>query len=116
MGGDCQQKLHLTTSGGQQPAASGMCVLSHFSRVGLCVTLWTIALQAPLSAGFSRQEYRSGLPFPPPGDLLNLVIKPVSPVLAGGFFTMEPSGKPLILRMDGENSNKELPMSLTSLV
>ena len=79
-------------------------------------TLWTVASQAPLPMGFSRQEYRSGLSFPPPGDLLNLVIKPVSPVLAGGFFTMEPSGKPLILRMDGENSNKELPMSLTSLV
>jgi len=45
-----------------------------------------------------------------PGD------KPVSSVLAGGFFTTEPSGKPLILRMDGEKSNKELPTLLTSLV
>ena len=41
-------------------------VLSHFSHVRLCVTLWTEALQAPLSMGFSRQEYWSGLPFPSP--------------------------------------------------
>ena len=46
-----------------------VCVLSHFSRVQLFVTLWTVALQAPLSMGFSRQEYWSGLPCPPPGDL-----------------------------------------------
>ena len=62
-------------------------------------TLWIIAGQAPLPMGFSRQEYWSGLPFPPPGGLLDPVIKPASPVLAGGFFIMEPSGKPLILRM-----------------
>ena len=42
------------------------CVLSHFSRVWLCVTLWTLALQAPLSMGFSRQEYWRGLPCTPP--------------------------------------------------
>ena len=64
-------------------------VLSHFSRVRLCATPWTVARQAPLSVGFSRQEYWSGLPCPPPGDLLNPGIKPVSltsPALAGGFF------------------------------
>ena len=44
-------------------------MLSHFSHVRLFVTLRTIAHQAPLSMGFSRQEYQSGLPFPPPGDL-----------------------------------------------
>ena len=43
---------------------------------------------------FSRQEYRSGLPFPPPGDLPNSGIEPRSPVLAGGFFTTVPRGKP----------------------
>ena len=43
---------------------------------------------------FSRQEYWSRLPFPPPGDLPNSGIKPVSPALAGGFFTTEPPGKP----------------------
>ena len=45
------------------------CVLSDFSRVWLFVTPWTVAHQAPVSMGFSRQEYWSGLPCPPPGDL-----------------------------------------------
>ena len=49
--------------------------------------LRTIARQAPLSMGFSRQEYWSGLPCPPPGDLPNAGIKPMSPALADGFFT-----------------------------
>ena len=44
----------------------------------------------------SRQEYWSGLPFPPPGDLPDPGIKPTSPALAGGFFTTAPCGKPLI--------------------
>ena len=59
------------------------------SRVQLFATPWTIALQAPLSMGFSRQEYWSVLPFPTPGDLPNPGIEPASlasPVLAGGFF------------------------------
>ena len=47
------------------------CMLSHFSRVQLFVTLWTTAHQAPLSRGFPKQEYWSGLPFPSPGDLAN---------------------------------------------
>ena len=61
------------------------------SCVRLSVTLWTVACQAPLSVGFSRQEYWSGLPFPPSGDLPDPGIKPaslVSPALAGGFFTI----------------------------
>ena len=67
-----------------------MCILSHLSHVRLFVTLWTVALQAPLSIGFSRQEYWSGLPCPSPGDLPDPGIEPVSltsPALAGGFFT-----------------------------
>ena len=59
--------------------------------------LWTIARQAPLSMEFSRQEYWSGLPFPTPGDLPDPGIEhlpPVSAMLAGGFFTTEPPGKP----------------------
>ena len=44
----------------------GVCMLSHFSHVQLFVILWTVAHQAPLSMGFSRQEYWSGLPFPSP--------------------------------------------------
>ena len=53
-------------------------------------TPWTVAHQAPLSMGFSRQEYWSGLPFPSPGDLLDLGIEfksLTSPALTGGFFT-----------------------------
>ena len=52
--------------------------------------LWTVALQVSLSMGFSGQEYSSGLPCPPPGDLPDPEIEPaslVSPALAGGFFT-----------------------------
>ncbi|CAI9164294.1 unnamed protein product [Rangifer tarandus platyrhynchus] len=65
-------------------------VLSCFSRDQLCVTLKTIDHQSPLSMGFSRQEYWSGLPFHPPGDLPNPRIKLtslMSPPLAGEFFT-----------------------------
>ena len=51
------------------------------------VTPWTVARRTPLSTEFFRQEYWSGLPFPPPGDLPNPEIKPMSPALAGGFFT-----------------------------
>ena len=73
------------------------CMLSH-SVVSNSVTPWTVAHQAPLSMEFFRQEYWSGLPFPPPGDLPNPGIKPTSPVspeLADGFFTTEPPGKPV---------------------
>ena len=55
------------------------CMLSRFSRVGLFATPWTVALQAPLSMDFSRQEDWSGVPFPPPGLMTvnpNQAIKP----------------------------------------
>ena len=58
-----------------------VCALSHFSRILLFATPWTVAPQAPLSMGFSRQEYWSGLPCPPPGDLPNPGIEPTSPAL-----------------------------------
>ena len=61
-----------------------------FSCVRLFVTLWTVARQAPLSMGFSKQEYCSGLPCPPPEYLPDPGIKPVSlksPALAGRLFT-----------------------------
>ena len=57
-------------------------------------TLWTAAHQAPLSTGFPRQEYWSGLPFPSPEGLPHPGIKLTSPALAGGIFTTEPPGKP----------------------
>ena len=65
-------------------------VLSHLSCVWLFATPWTVAHQAPLSMGFSGQEYWSGWPCPPPGDLSDPGIKSAplpSPALAGGFFT-----------------------------
>ena len=55
--------------------------------------------QAPLSMGFPRQEYWSGLPFPSLGDLPDPGIKPTSPVLTGGFFTTESPGKPIYIHM-----------------
>ena len=70
-----------------------VCVLRWFSRVWLLATLWTVAHQAPLSMGFSRLGYWSGLLCPPPGDLPDPEIKPISlmsPALAGGFFTTSP--------------------------
>ena len=67
------------------------------SHVRPFVTPWTVAHQAPPSMGLSRQEYWSGLPFPPPEDLPNPGIErtsPASPALAGGFFTAVPPEKP----------------------
>ena len=81
----------------------------HVSSLPSSCSLWTHAqscltlcrpiywsLPGCLSMGFSRQEYWSGLPFPPLGDLLGPGIKPASPAFAGGFFTTEPPGKLLL--------------------
>ena len=65
-----------------------VCMLSH-SVMSDCVTRWTVACQAPVSMGFPRQEYWSGLPFPFSEDLPNPGAKPESSVLAGWFFTTE---------------------------
>ena len=67
------------------------------SRVQLFVTPWTVTHQAPLSKGFSRQEYWSGLPCPSPGDLPNPGVKPVSLALQVDSSPPEPPGKPLFL-------------------
>ena len=78
-------------------------IISVCSVTKLCPTLcdhMDCSRQAPLSMEFSRQEYWSGLPFPPPGDLPDPGIKPMSPAsleLAGGFFTSELTGKPEII-------------------
>ena len=69
-------------------------------------TPWTVACQTPLSMGFSRQEYWSGLPFPPSGDLPNPGTETVSYVslaLAGRFFPTEPPGKPLTTGLPGNS-------------
>ena len=68
------------------------------SGVQLSATPWTVARQACLSMGFPRQEYWSGLPFPPPGDLPDPGMEPMSsapPALADGFWEVVPPGKPL---------------------
>ena len=63
------------------------------SCVQLFATPWTVAYQAPLSMGFSRQEYWSGLPFPSPGDLPDPGIEPRSPALRTDSLLSEPPGK-----------------------
>ena len=91
------------------------CMLSHLSCVWLLVTPWTVARQAPLSMGFSRQEYWSGLPCPLPGDLPDTGIKPrslMSPALAGGPLPPTPPGKPQISSQKQVNQFPELSMTL----
>ena len=77
------------------PKGTNACSVAQ--RVQFFVTPRTAAHQAPLSVEFSRQEYWSGLPCTPPGDLLDPgtePISPVSPALAEGFFITQPSGNP----------------------
>ena len=69
------------------------CCYSHSIMSDSFVTAWTLACQALLSTGFPRQEYWSGLQFLSPWDLPDLGVKPASPEFAGGFFTIESSGK-----------------------
>ena len=84
-----------------EPYGSSILVFQRLmlSHVWFSVTQWTVACQAPLSMGFSRQSYWCGLPFPLPGDLPDPGTEPTSPVspaLAGGFFTTEPPEKLLV--------------------
>ena len=65
------------------------------SRVRLFATPWTVAYQAPLSMGFSRQEYWSGLPFPSPGDLPHPGVELESPALQADSLLSEPPGNPI---------------------
>ena len=65
-------------------------LLSSANFKKIFATPWTLARQAPLFMGFSRQEYWGGLPCPPPGDLPDPGIEPASPARTGGFFTTEP--------------------------
>ena len=78
--------------------------MKSLSRVPLFVTPWTVAYQAPLSLGFSRQEYWSGLPFPSSGDLPLPRIKPGSPVLQADALPSEPPGK-LVIYYSGQKFN-----------
>ena len=65
-----------------------MCILGCFTRVLFCVIPWPGAHQAPLSIGFSRQEYWSELPFPLPGDIPNPGIEATSPALQADFLLL----------------------------
>ena len=74
-----------------------VCLFNRFSHVGRFAALWTLAHQAPLSVGFSRQEYWSGLPFPSPGDFPDPGIELMSlmsPALQAGSLPLAPPGKP----------------------
>ena len=78
------------------------CVPNRFSHVQLCVTLWTVARQAPLSMEFSRQEYWSGFPCPAPGDLPHPEIEPLSPALQADPLPSEAPGKPNEILFQGK--------------
>ena len=104
-----------------------LCMLSLFSRVWLFVTRWTVACQAPLSMGSSRQEYRSGLSCPPPGDLTDPGIKPMSPALQAASLLLIYWGSPRISYMQPEQkivsapkafspASKQIPTSLRSVL
>ena len=95
--------------------SSFMCyVLSCFSRVQLFVTLWTVAHQVPLSVGFSRQEYWSGLPSPSPWELPDSGTEPMSPVLQADSLQTEPRGKrcltwrKMLMQPDGASEMKSI--------
>ena len=80
-----------------------VCTLSH---VLLFAAPWTIAWQAPLSMEFPKQEYWSGLPFPPPGNLPDPGIKPMSPALAGRSLPLNHQGSPLLIYITSKYDSK----------
>ena len=92
-------------------------MLSCFSHIWVFAIPWTIACQAPLSMGFSRQKYWSGLPCPPPSHFPDPGIEPeflVSPTLAGKFFTTAPSGKTM-MRFKCKHKNIQLICRITEI-
>ena len=103
-----KQEKHLNFCSQVQGCA---CVLNRFSHVRFFATLWTVACQAPLSMEFSRQEYWSGLPCPPPGDLPKPGIEPASltsPSLAGGFFTTSDMWEAQFKNTGGKNRSERI--------
>ena len=81
-------------------AVASVCMLSHVRLFG---APWTSAHQPPLAMEFSRQEYWSGVPFPPPGDPPHPGIEPASPARACGFSTTEPPGKSTLSHVERVN-------------
>ena len=88
---ELRRDSRVTTGNSHEVSFPGWIQLS---PVWLFATPWIVAYQTPLSMGFSRQEYWSGLPFPYPGDLPNPGIKPGSPALQTDVLPAEPPGKP----------------------
>ena len=86
--------IKITINNQPIPSGESLSEVKSLSRVRLFATPWTAAHQTPLSMGFSRQEYWSGLPFPSPGDLPDPGIKPRSPTLQADALTSEAPGKP----------------------
>ena len=84
-----------------------VCCVLLLSRVRLFVTTWTVAHQALLSMGFSRHEYWSGLPCPPPGELPIPGIDPRSPTLQMDSLQSEP-----LIMIDGKQTNKVILTSV----
>ena len=94
------------------------CMLSHFSLFRFFVTLWTVAHQAPRSMGFPRQEYWSGLPFPPPGDLPDPGTErtsPASPALQADSLSTEPPGKLLIVAKNRRLTPEESSVCISDI-
>ena len=97
----CKQLMQLNSRKINDPinlCFKPQCMLSHFSHLQLSATPWTVACKAPLSKGFSRQEYQSEVPYPPPGDLLHPKIEPtslMSPDWQASSLQLAPPGKPL---------------------
>ena len=92
-----QLRMFIFLSSTLKVTREHVCACSVASVLSNSANPWTLACQAPLSVEFSTQEYWTGLPFPPPGDLPDPGIKstsPVSPALQVDFFTTEPPGKP----------------------
>ena len=98
-----------------------LCMFSHFNRAQLFATLWTVSCQAPLSMGFRRQEYWSGLPFPSPGDLPDPGIKPTSLIFCIGrqvfffFFTTSANWEVLFNPESESKTESEVTQSCPTL-
>ena len=97
-----------------KPFSFCVCVCVNHPVVSDPVTLWTVARQAPLSMGFSRQEYWSGLPFPPPGDRLDPGIEPMSPHCRQTLYHLIHQGSPKIIlfKTNTHCSLKQVTISL----
>ena len=94
---DMQTLHHIIVKGGCIINFKSVCILTKLCPT--LVTLWTIAHQAPLSVEFSTQESWSRFPLPPPGDLPDPGIEPMSPALQADSLTAEPSAEPIVLRI-----------------